>query len=166
MRRAATGGRSRAALSARGRACVAWRGAQAVVMVCSHGMLRLGDDSHAAEALGYSAAGEGGRRGGRNGWCGAAKLSSVLLQNGRKGSGGPVQECPRGGGGRQGVRAWVAHDRTTAVAGPTAAGADGYRRCGTGEERGRGWLACGPARGWGPVAAGGATVIGGAQDGK
>jgi hypothetical protein len=37
-------------------------------------MLRLGDDSHAVEALGCSAAEEGGRRGGRNGRRGAAKL--------------------------------------------------------------------------------------------
>jgi hypothetical protein len=55
-------------------------------------------------ALGCNAAGEGGQRDGRNGRRSVAKLSSVLLQNGGKGSGagGPVWECPRGGGGNKG----------------------------------------------------------------
>jgi hypothetical protein len=45
---------------------------------------------------------------------------------------------------------------------------DGCQRHGTGEEGGggRGWLACGLALGWGPVAAGGAMVTGGARDGN
>jgi hypothetical protein len=46
-------------------------------VVCGHGMLQLGDDSHAMEALGCSAAEEGGWHGGRNGRRGAAKLGLV-----------------------------------------------------------------------------------------
>jgi hypothetical protein len=46
------------------------------------------------EALDCSAVGEGGRRGGSNGQHGAAKLSSVLLQNGGKGSGGSGLRVP------------------------------------------------------------------------
>jgi hypothetical protein len=57
------------------------------------------------EALDFSAVGEGGRRGGRNGRHGAAKLSSMLLQNGGKGSGGsglrvPTWRGKTGGSGR------------------------------------------------------------------
>jgi hypothetical protein len=80
-------------------------------------------------ALGCNAAGEGGQRGGRNGQRSVVKLSSVLLQNGGKGSGagGPVWECPRGGGGNKGVRARVARGRTVATASPTAVGAGSCR---------------------------------------
>jgi hypothetical protein len=86
MGRAATIGRLRAALLAQGRARAAWRGAQAVVVACGHGVLRLGDDNYVV-ALGCSVAGERGWHGGRNGRRGAAKLSSVLLQNEGKGRG-------------------------------------------------------------------------------
>jgi hypothetical protein len=73
-----------------------------VVVVCGCGMLRLGDDSHAVEALGCSAAEEGGRCGGRNSRRGAAKLglSAIPMMeerewgswwpHGGKDGGGPV----------------------------------------------------------------------------
>jgi hypothetical protein len=52
-------------------------------------------------ALGCNAAGEGGHHGGRNGWRGVAKLSSVLLQNGGKGSGGSSPGVPTWRRGKQ-----------------------------------------------------------------
>jgi hypothetical protein len=79
-----------------------------------------------------------------------------------RGSGPGVPTWRRGKTG--GVRARAACGRTAAAASPIAAGADGCRQHGTGEEGG--WLACGLTRGWGPVAVGGAMVTSGARDGN
>jgi hypothetical protein len=74
-------------------------------MVCSRGVLRLGDYSHAMEALGCSAAEEGGWRGGRNGRRGAAKLvlGAAPITEEREWGGGPVGGRVEGRmvGGRQ-----------------------------------------------------------------
>jgi hypothetical protein len=62
--------------------------------------------------------------------------------------GGLALAVPRGGG-REGVRAWVAHGQAATAAGPTTAGAGSCRRRGTGDGGERGaavWLACGPAQ--------------------
>jgi hypothetical protein len=103
--------------------------------------------------------GEGGR-------CGAFRLSLVLLQNGGK----------RSRGVRPGVTTW----RREKTGGPGVSGArsDGHsdRSDSGGRGRlpvtwnrgrgGRGWLACGLARGWGLVTTRGATVKSGARDGN
>jgi hypothetical protein len=60
-----------------------------MVMVCGRGMLRLGDDSHAVEALSYSATEEGGWCGGRKWPAQCSEVRALCCSNsGGKGVGG------------------------------------------------------------------------------